>query len=35
MKSTENGMGVREASRLYNIPYESLRRRVNHSVALE
>ena len=29
------GVGVREASRLYNIPFETLRRRVNHVVLLE
>ena len=28
-------MGVREASRLYNIPFKTLRRRVNHVVPLE
>ena len=31
----EGGMGVREASRLYNLPYETLRRRVNHVVNVE
>ena len=28
-------MGIREVSRLYNVPYETLRRRVNHVVPLE
>ena len=31
----ETGMGIREAPRLYNIPFETLRRRVNHIVPLE
>ena len=35
MKGIEGGMGVREASRLYNIPYETLRRRANHTVGLD
>ena len=31
----EDVMGVREASRLYNLPYETLRRRTTHIVSLE
>ena len=35
VESVEGGMGVREAARLYNLPYETLRRRVNHVVSVE
>ena len=35
VKCVEDGMGVREASRLYNLPYETLRRRTTHVVSLE
>lgn len=35
VRSVEAGMGIREASRLYNIPFETLRRRANHVVPLE
>ncbi len=35
VKCVENDMGIREASRLYNLPYETLRRRTNHVVPLE
>ena len=31
----EGGMGIREAARLYNIPYETLRRRANHTVSTD
>ena len=34
LKNIEVGMGIREASRLYKIPYLSLRRRVNHDVSI-
>ena len=30
----DNGKGLREASRLYNVPVETLRRRVNGAVPL-
>ena len=32
VKQVKSGMGLREAARLYNVPYESLRRRVNGTV---
>ena len=35
MKCVENSMGIREASRLYNLPYETLRCRTTHVVSLE
>ena len=35
VKDVEDGMGIREASRLYNIPYETLRRRTHHVVSLD
>ena len=35
VSSVMGGMGIREASRLYNVPYETLRWRVNHVVPLE
>ena len=35
VRNVEAGMGIREASRLYNIPFETLRRRINHIVPLE
>lgn len=31
----EGGMGIREAARLYNIPYETLRQRANHTVSID
>ena len=34
-QDVKDGMGVREASRLYNLPYETLRRRVAENVDLE
>ena len=35
VKQVESGMGLREAARLYNVPCESLRRRVNGTVGLD
>ena len=35
LQDVKDGMGVREASRLYNLPYETLRRRVAEKVDLE
>ena len=35
VKCVKDGMGIREASRLYNLPYETLRRRTSHVVSLE
>ena len=36
VKSVQDGMGVRElASRLYNVPFETLTRRTTHTVSLE
>ena len=35
VRSVKGGMGIREVSRLYNISYETLRRRANHVVPLE
>ena len=35
LQDVKDGMGVREASRLYNLPYETLRRRVAENVDLE
>ena len=35
MQDVKDGMGVHEASRLYNLPYETLRRRVAENVDLE
>ena len=35
IKDVENGMGIREASRLYNIPFETVRRRANHVVSMD
>ena len=35
VSSIEDGMGIREASRLYNVSCETLRQRVNHVVVLE
>lgn len=34
VKSVKEGMGLREASRLYNVPVETLRRRVTRAVDL-
>ena len=34
VKSVKEGMGLREASRLYNVPVETLRRRVTGAVDL-
>jgi len=34
VKSVEDGMGIREAARLYNIPFETLRRRTNNDVSM-
>lgn len=31
----EGGMGIREAARLYNIPYETLQRSTNHTVSID
>ena len=35
MRSVEDGKGLRATARLYNVPVETLRRRVTGSVALE
>ena len=35
LKGIEDGIGIREASRLYNLPYETLRRRANHTVSVD
>ena len=35
LQDVKDGMGVREASRLYNLPFETLRRRVAEKVDLE
>ena len=35
LQDVRGGMGVREAARLYNLPYETLRRRVVETVGLE
>ena len=35
LESVEGGMGVREASRLYNIPFETLRRRAIKDVSID
>ena len=35
LQDVQGGMGVREAGRLYNLPYETLRRRVVEKVGLE
>ena len=35
LKGIEDGMGIREASRLYNLPYETLRRRANYTVSVD
>ena len=35
LQDVQGGMGVREAARLYNLPYETLRRRVVEKVGLD
>ena len=35
LQDVKDGMGVRETSRLYNLPYKTLRRRVAEKVDLE
>ena len=35
VSSVNDGMGIREASRLYNVSFETLRRRTNNTVPLE
>ena len=35
LKDTKEGMGIREAARLYNLPFETLRRRVKDEVGID